>query len=247
MDQELIAAMADVEGRHWWYVARRQIVITAVRRFTDSRPPAVLDVGCGTGGNLAALKEGLDVRRAVGIDSTPQCVSIASARGLDIVLGGASNLPFQDGEFDLVTALDVLEHVEDERSALLEMKRVLRRGGAIVLTVPAYQWLWGPHDDLNHHKRRYTLRRLTSALKDADLTVTYSSYFNTYLFPMAAAARIMERMAGRRGNEDVVPSAPVNDLLTRVFGAESRRIARGGSFPFGLSILAVARHKEDPI
>jgi ubiquinone/menaquinone biosynthesis C-methylase UbiE len=243
MDQSLIQTMIDVDDRHWWHVARRDILVAAAQRATSGSPGAILDIGCGTGGNLAALRDALGATRAVGLDRNDECVEVARGRGLEIVRGEGASLQFADGEFDFVSALDVLEHLEDEVAGAREIGRVLSPQGTALITVPAYEWLWGPYDELNAHKRRYTRDRLVSALEGAGLEVTYSTYFNTYLFPIAAAGRLAERVAHRDGGASNLPSAGVNSALLSIFRSERARVARGKTLPYGLSVLATARHR----
>lgn len=244
MDVGLIEDIGAVEDRHWWYVARREILIAAAERYLPARPESVVDLGCGTGGTLVAFRDAFDPRDLVGLDNEPVCVSACEERGLTVVPGSLTDLPFDDGAFDLVSALDVIEHVEDEHGSAREIARVVSPNGIVLVTAPAYEWLWGPHDDLNHHIRRYTRTRLVATLEASGLEVLYATYFNCYLFPAAAVGRIAERVTGRHAKEYHLPSESVNSALTTVFRAERRRVARGRTLPYGLSVLAVARRAD---
>jgi ubiquinone/menaquinone biosynthesis C-methylase UbiE len=241
MDQRLIETMIEVDDRHWWHIARREILVAAACRAVLEPPSAILDIGCGTGGNLAAFRDALGARHAVGIDRHADCVEAARGRGLDVVAGESTSLPFDDEAFGFVSALDVLEHVDDESAAAREIVRVMAPRAAALVTVPAYTWLWSPCDDLNAHRRRYTLERLAAVLEGASLRIEYATYFNTYLFPLAAAGRLAERASGRDGGANALPPAPVNSALRAVFRAERTHVAQGRSMPYGLSVLAVAR------
>jgi SAM-dependent methyltransferase len=245
MDQALIATMLEVDDRHWWHVARRDIIVAAAQRAVPVAPASILDVGCGTGGNLAALRDALGATRAVGLDRDATCVDAAHRRGLEAVMGEGASLPFADDEFQLVSALDVLEHVADEVGAAAEIGRVLEPGGTALVTVPAYAWLWSPYDDMNAHKRRYTRQRLVAVLEAAGLHVEYATYFNTLLFPLAAAGRLAERAASRDAGAGNLPPPAVNSSLRAIFRAETAAVARGGSLPYGLSVLVVARRPLD--
>ncbi len=147
-----------VEETHWWYVGRRRIIRFLVERILptlDNPKPKILDVGCGTGANLKMLA---NYGRAEGVDISPQAVDFCSERGLDSVkLGAIEELPYEDGSFELVTALDVVEHLDDDVAGLREMRRVLRPDGRLLLFVPAFMFLWGVQDDVSNHRRRYTL------------------------------------------------------------------------------------------
>jgi len=238
----MIESMAQVEDRHWWFVARREILMAAATRKLGSPPTSILDLGCGTGGNLAALAQTFETATVVGLDSQPRCIELCRSRGLRVVSGDLTALPFADAEFELVTAFDVLEHVANEAAAASEIARVLAPRGTAIVTVPAYHWLWGPHDDLNSHKRRYTRPRLRATLAAAGLDVTYATYFNTILFPMAALVRIAEKITGKYAHEDRMPSAPVNWALYHAFRLERRLVTSGARLPYGTSVLAVAQH-----
>jgi SAM-dependent methyltransferase len=140
--------------------------------------------------------------------------------------------------YDLVAILDVLEHVEEERAALASMAQRLRPGGRILLTVPAHPWMWSAHDEVNHHKRRYTKKSFRAAVADAGLKLELLTYFNSLLFPVAAAARLAGRASGNKDSDDALPPAPLNTLLERIFRTEAYAIGRL-PFPPGVSLAAI--------
>ena len=140
--------------------------------------------------------------------------------------------------YDLITILDVLEHVEDDRAALRSMAAKLKPGGKILITVPAHPWMWSAHDVVNHHKRRYTRRTLRTALTDAGLRVEMLGWFNSLLFPLAAAARLAGRLTGKEDSDDKLPPAPVNRLFEAVFGLERYAVGRL-PLPPGVSLVAI--------
>ncbi|HEX7294914.1 MAG TPA: class I SAM-dependent methyltransferase, partial [Pyrinomonadaceae bacterium] len=158
----------EVEETHWWYVGRRLIIESLVERICSSiksSTPRILDVGCGTGANLQMLAKH---RNAEGVDVSQQAVAFCHHRGLDCVkLGAIEQLPYENESFDLVTALDVIEHLDDDVAGLGEIRRVLRPGGYVLVFVPAFMFLWGVQDDVSNHRRRYTLHGLLTALKEA--------------------------------------------------------------------------------
>jgi SAM-dependent methyltransferase len=244
MREDFYAEYFRVEDRHWWFVGRRRIVLAMLDRYlppapTD-RPRRILDVGCGTGtmlGHLGRLGE------AQGVDADPNAIGFCRERGEQRVqqLEG-DELPFPDDSFDLVTSLDVLEHIDDDATTAAEIRRVLRPGGTFLATVPAHMWMWGPQDEISHHFRRYDARGFRLLLEGAGLTVRRLTPFNTLLFPPIAAIRLARRLRPARGEAhsdfEVAEGALTNRMLTPVFSAEARLLPRR-DLPFGVSLLAV--------
>lgn len=243
MDAEFFAAYAAVERVHWWFLARREIVLAAA----ESVVPAggsVLDIGCGTGFILERFRDRYD---ASGLDLSPIALEQCRRRGLDQVWGGsAEDLSAVAGRrFDAVLFLDVLEHLDDDARALRRARTVLAPGGVVLVTVPAFQFLWSQHDIANQHRRRYTKPELEALLRRTGFAVEQASYFNSYLFPITVAARWTARLFGIGAAAGLrVPPAPLNRLLRRVFLSEKERVVRPGSagFPFGVSVLAIGRN-----
>lgn len=226
--------------RHWWFVARREILLDIIE--TRLHLPAgskVLDVGCGVGGMLVSLS---DRYEAYGTDTSTLAIEFCRKRGLKNVFEcDLKGLPLPNLEFDLIMLLDVIEHVDDDLGLLREAFGRLKKGGIVLVTVPAYQFLWTRHDDLNHHKRRYVGRRLGRVLVESGFLVDRMSYFNTLLFPLALVTRLLHKVLGS-GNESElsIPPSPLNNILKSIFSLE-RPLLRRLSFWFGLSILAIAR------
>ena len=205
---------------------------------------AILDIGSGAGGTLRELET---YGPAVGVDISPRAVDCCRRRGCRrLVRVGEGSLPFAAASFDLLIALDVIEHIGDDRAALKDYRRLLRPGGRLLLTVPAYRWLWSWHDQVNHHRRRYTRRSLGKVLAEAGLVEERLTYYCFLLFLPVALVRVLEktlaRLIGYRREELAfrIPPLPVNRLLTRLFAAERHWLRRRG-FPFGSSLLALAR------
>lgn len=244
MDAELFARFGEIESRHWWFLARREIVLAVIARF--ARPHAsLLDIGCGTG---FFLERARTLYSAVGVDPSPIALSMCAGRKLgEVKEGSATDLSAFDGQrFDLVTLLDVIEHVDDDVAALRATSGVLAPGGHVVVTVPAFPFLWTAHDDLNHHQRRYTKQRLKSALEASGFRVERLTYFNCYLFPLAVMERIGKRLLHLDGGADLaLPPELINRTMRRVFAAERHWLDRGASFPVGLSVLGVGRLASD--
>jgi SAM-dependent methyltransferase len=242
MQQHTYSIMYEVEGKHWWFAGRRRIIagfVERVCRDIGEPRPRILDVGCGTGANLQMLAQ---FGAAEGVDVSTAALDFCRARGLaQVKQGAAESLPFEDASFDLVTGLDVVEHLDDDIAGLSEMRRVLRPEGRAVLFVPAFMFLWGVQDDISNHRRRYTLPELKQKLREAGLTVERASYANITFFLPILIGRVLMRLTGLRpASENNITVGALNGLLGRILGAESwwlRRI----NFPFGVSIICVAR------
>jgi SAM-dependent methyltransferase len=245
LDPTYLASFGTVESSHWWFRARREIILDQMRLHAPRPAMGLLDVGTGTGGNLLYFQEELPQTACAGIDPDPTARLFCDRLGLDVREGTAEHLALPDGSVDIVTAIDVLEHVEDDRRAASEMARVLRPGGLAVVAVPAYMWMWGPHDELNQHKRRYVRSQAEELLTVAGLGVVRSTYYNTLLLPGAALVKTKERLSRTHTAEERIPSRPVNWVLYRVFWSE-RHLLRHFTLPFGGSILVLARKPGEP-
>ena len=235
-----------MEDVHWWFVARRRIFLTVLDRYLDGTSGRILDVGCGTGTMLRHLARYGDPE---GIDVDAEAIEYCHARGLTrVAQAPADSLPFAEDTFGLVTALDVVEHVEDDRAVFREMHRVLRPGGTLLLSVPAYMFLWGRQDDINLHKRRYVAAQIRERLASAGFEVVRLTYINAILFPAIAALRLVRHLLPKprtlESDFSVPAPRPVNFLLGEIFGAE-RFLVKEVDIPFGVSIMAVARKPVD--
>jgi len=243
MDESLYWKFLEVERSHWWFVARRQILLALCRHYLRSGA-SILDVGCATGYFLEGARDEFD---AWGIDPSPIAVKICQERGLTKVVHGSTDdfSAVADKQFDAVGFFDVIEHVDDDLSALEHARRVLAQGGVVMITVPAYMWLWSEHDVLNEHKRRYVKHQLGSLVRQAGFEIEQLTYFNSYLFPSAVLARLARRIIRSVGKADLsMPPPWANRLMTRVFASERRHLVPNGrprGFPTGLSLLAIAR------
>ena len=234
-----------VEESHWWYLGRRRIIQSLVEKIckTLNNPsPRILDVGCGTGANLKMLAA---YGRAEGVDISQQAVDFCHERGLDSVkLGAIEHLPYEDGSIDLVTALDVVEHLDDDVAGLREIRRVLRRDGRVLLFVPAFMFLWGVQDDVSNHRRRYTLPGLLRAVEAAGFSVEWSSYANVSFFlPVLVVRSVMRWLGLRAATEYGINISLMNRPFSHLFAAE-RFILKRGRIPFGVSAVCIARRVE---
>jgi SAM-dependent methyltransferase len=242
MQQHTYSIMYQVEGKHWWFAGRRQIIKSFIERICaalQSERPHILDIGCGTGANLELLA---DFGETEGVDVSEEALAFCRARGLQNVRqGAAENLPYEDGSFDLVTALDVVEHLDDDVAGLREMRRVLRPDGRALLFVPAFMFLWGVQDDVSHHRRRYTSAGLQRVVKAAGFEVESATYANITFFGPILLGRLLLRVTGTRvASENNINVGALNGLLGRILGAESA-VLRHLNLPFGVSAICVAR------
>jgi SAM-dependent methyltransferase len=245
MEQHTYSIMYEVEGKHWWFAGRRHIIAGFVERACrdlGKLRPRILDVGCGTGANLQMLSR---FGVAEGVDVSVAALNFCRARGLaEVKQGAAESLPYEDAAFDLVTGLDVVEHLDDDIAGLKEMRRVLRPGGRAVLFVPAFMFLWGVQDDISHHRRRYTLPELKLKLREAGLTVERATYANLTFFAPILIGRLLMRLIGwRPASENNITISALNGLLGRIFSVESWWLRRL-NFPFGVSIVCVAKRTD---
>ena len=233
-----------VEQSHWWYIGRRKIIARFVeeicRQVTDRRP-RILDVGCGTGANLLMLSKYGD---AEGVDVSEDALAFCRERGLEKVrLGAAEELPYEAGEFDLVTAFDVVEHMDDDLAGIREMRRVLRPGGRVLLFVPTFMFLWGLQDDVSNHRRRYRLPELRRVLEEAGFEIERTTYANiTFFLPILMVRKLMRLTGIKTDTENTINVTALNGVFGRLFGAESWFL-KYMNLPFGVSGLCVARVK----
>ena len=247
MQPEEHEKMHRVETRHFWFRGTRRVILAALARSLGRERLSrarVLDLGCGTGLTLSLLPPGA---RAVGVDFSPAALRFARGRAghAELLRASAYALPLADRAFDAVLALDVLEHLDDDRAAARELLRVLAPDGVAIVTVPAFRELWSEHDVALEHRRRYRLAEIEAVLRDAGFTIEHASYYNFFLFPLVAAARIAGRArtalgAGRPATGLSVPAGPVNAVLTAILGSEGM-LAPRLRLPIGVSCLVVAR------
>jgi SAM-dependent methyltransferase len=239
MERAAYREMADLDQRHWWYRARRRILADLIRR--EAMPPEngrILEIGCGTGHNLDMLSRFGNVD-AIELDDESR--GIAEGRlGRSIMVARLPELEgVTDRSYDLIAALDVIEHIDDDAAALAAIAPKLKSGGKFIMTVPAHPWMWSAHDAVNHHKRRYSKRELRRLIDGSPLHLDKLGYFNSLLFPLAVADRLASKLLGKDEAEVKLPSAPLNAGLEAVFGAERHLVGRL-PLPPGLSLFAVA-------
>lgn len=242
MDPNAYAEISEVENTHWWFIARRKIIEGVLSNLGLPAGSSILELGAGTGGNLRMLAN-FGIVRAAEMDNYAREAAVKQTAGIfDIRYGRCpDSIPFEDIRFDLICMFDVLEHVLEDVETLTVLKGRLASNGRLLITVPAYQWMWSGHDEFLHHKRRYTRSELIQKLTESGYDVGKITYFNTLLFPLAAAVRVKDRLTGKKvASVNQLPSKFVNGFLERVFSFETSFVAHG-NLPFGVSILAIAK------
>jgi SAM-dependent methyltransferase len=238
VDRAVFDRMAEQDQIHWWYVARRKILAALIAREADLPKDAhILEIGCGTGHNFEMLKA---FGRLDALEVDEEARALARRRlGREVGDAPLPGLPgVPDGRYDLVALLDVLEHVDNRAESLRSIAAKLKPDGKILITVPAYQWMWSAHDLAHHHKLRYSKRGLRRDAEAAGLRVRKLGFFNSLLFPVAAAVRILGKLAGKTSSDDKVPPRPLNAMFEKIFGLERHVIGRM-PFPAGVSLFAL--------
>ena len=243
---------AAVEARSFWCRTRNRILSRVFRRFTDrSRPVDVLEIGCGIGGVIGALNT-IPNLRLTGSEVYIQGLKYARSKlpEVEFIQLDATDIPFT-AAYDVVGAFDVLEHIEQDALVMTEVHAALRPGGLFVITVPQYQWMWSPLDELVNHKRRYSRRQLLDRLRQAGFDVIYVTSFVTLLFPFMVASRLLggggavPTDRGEAFAQQVSLPGPLNTLFDWIMRIEESLLAMGVTLPFGGSLLAVARRRPN--
>lgn len=236
--------MFELETTYWWYVGRRIILADTIRRHATSLLNQTLDIGCGTGANFSVLSRFSTT--VIGLDTSPQALNYCHSRGWNNVelMRKDGILRFADKTADMVTLLDMLEHVADEQPLLDEVHRVLRPNGLLIVTVPAFQFLWSEHDVAVHHYRRYTKQRIAHLLTNKGFEIVSASYVIMFSFPIIVLYRVFKGMlnffySGTPKTSHVRLPRILNAFFIRILAWESKLLTYF-TFPFGTSILVVA-------
>jgi SAM-dependent methyltransferase len=240
MDRDYELQTHQAEDRHWWYRGRRTVLDRTISTLRLPPNARILDAGCGSGRNMVELAR---FGAVTGIELADASITVAQQRGAgEVVPGSILDMPFADDSFDFAVSLDVIEHLQDDLAALRELRRTIAPGGSLLITVPAYQWLWSGHDEINHHHRRYTRRSLKRVAEQAGWKQARTTYFNSLLLPVAVILRLLDRVNTKTSESSLdlwIPPEPLNWLLERPLALESALISRNVSIPAGLSLLSV--------
>ncbi len=244
MKDEMYAHIYEVEQTHWWYVGRRKIIFDWVLQIlAEYEQPKILDIGCGTGFNLEYLQQ-QQYEDVVGLDISPEGLSFCQSRDLNqLVCSDGTKPPFQAQSFDVIIALDLIEHLQDDVSALQALAHLLKPQGSLVIFTPAFNFLWGLQDEVSHHYRRYTTSELRHKLTQTKLTIKKLTYANTFLFPLIFVGRMALRLRHNQvqatSENDLHPDWS-NGILEKIFAVE-RSLLRVLDLPFGVSVFCVAQ------
>lgn len=238
MQKYLYKDLYALEDIHWWHRAKRNLVSFFLDKNFPKKDGLILDVGCGTGKNLEAFSSYGQVQ---GIDNSPEAISFCKKRGFQAVGADIEKMPFKSGSFTAITALDVLEHVDDQ-TALREINRVLRKKGVVIITVPAFNWLWSKWDEVLFHKRRYTKKSLEKVLQQNGFKVEKISYYFAFLVLPTLIIRSVKRVfySNFYPSDFKLSNPSINFLMGIITGIEKRFLINY-TLPFGTSLITVAR------
>jgi len=250
MDKQYYKEYYELERSHWWFQGRLEIIESLIKKHIKKGKTGkirILNIGVATGATTIMLEKFGDVT-SVEYDEDC-CVFLKEKVGINAINASLTNLPFKDNSYDLVCAFDVIEHIEDDLTALCEIKRVLSQDGFYFLTVPAFNFLWNHHDEVNHHYRRYTMSGLVQKTKQAKLSVTFKSYFNFWLFFPIAIFRVANNIIPRKVKENssgsdfeiMNKSKVINKMLFNLLKLENRLLNSGIKFPLGVSISILGK------
>lgn len=232
------------ERTHWWFKIREKIINDQLQQLALPSSPKILNIGAATYKSTELLK---NFGHVTSIEFDEDCCQfVRDELNEEIEEGSILDLKFEDDFFDLVCAFDVIEHVEDDTTAIKEMQRVCSKNGILFITVPAYEFLWSSHDEINHHFRRYRLKDLKNIIKDRSLEIIYSSYFNTVLFPFISVFRLCLNIFKKNSEsksdfENFDPKNSSNKLFAFLFNLERPLLKKRYSFPFGVSCLIICK------
>jgi SAM-dependent methyltransferase len=248
MDKELYNKHYEAERKVWWFIGRRYLISKNIFRIWKSgSKPKILDFGCGTGGMLDELK---DVAETYGCDTEQLAVEFCQKRGLkNITKLENNNIPYENNFFDVITAMDVLEHIDDDKRAMSELKRILKSSGKLLITVPAFMFLWTTRDERLHHFRRYTKNELKSKLSSSGFKINKCSYMHSFYFLPLLLIYKIKKLFGKKDNAADIKTdfsyvpGPVNKILTGMLILEAFWL-KYLNMPFGVSLFCIAEKEQ---
>lgn len=249
MDKIYYEEYFDLERNHWWFRARKEIINSLLKKNVAGNNNQVLNVGAATGETSTWLSS---YGKVTSVEYEKECCDFVKQKlNLDFIPASVTELPFAENKFELVTAFDVIEHVEDHHMAIAEMTRVCKPGGVIAITVPAFEFLWSKHDDINHHQRRYRMQELEKLFEKHRGKIIFKSYFNSILFLPVALTRILANIfpfiVNRKGSgsDFSYSGGRVSSFLFfRLMKSEKFWLVRGFSFPAGISLILLFRKEK---
>jgi len=243
MSEKLLATFFQVEEAHWWWIGRKNIIKSLLNSKGTRSKNMILDAGCGTGSNITFFNQ---FGTTYGIDISSVATNFCRRRGIkNVKTGDVSKLPYKNNFFDIVSCMDVLEHIENEEKAINEMLRVLKPGGILILTVPALPFLLSKHDNAQGHFRRYNRKYLKKILKSSGFEEERISYFNTLLSFPIILLRLLSKLEpfssladfDAKINYDIYKARTFNSLLASIFSLEAKLLKKT-NMPFGVSLVA---------
>lgn len=245
------------EDKHWWFASRTRAILALLDKYAGpgKRGRRVLDVGAGAGNIMHNLAQYGD--EIIGLEYNPKPIPVAHERGWDVRQGDATNMPFADAYFDIVALLDTVEHIKDERAVFSETFRVTKPGGTMIVTVPAFMWLWSHNDVINLHERRYTAPELRQKLEAAGWQVPYCGYNNFIVFPLGAGVILLRRWLGKEPDMasphfdddayqvEMEPAPPWLNAILEGLGKVEVAMLKRWRLPWGTSVIAIAQKPGD--
>lgn len=243
MKRYLYEDLYNLEEKHWWHVSKRTIVQNLIENYNNIEKPKILDIGCGTGKNIEELSKYGEVW---GLDKSLEAIKFCKKRGLkNLKLGNAEKTKFKSGSFDIITLLDVLEHTDDNQT-LQEMNRLLKKNGLLIITVPAFYWLWSQWDRILHHKRRYNSKNLIAILQKNKFKIIKITYLYSFLVPPALTIRkIKEKIFNKKQYPSDFQLS--NIILNKILGFLASiefKLTQKLFIPVGTTLLVVARNEK---
>ena len=244
MENSFYRTYFEVEKRHWWFRVRRNIILSLIKNHKVPKKARIFDFGCGSGYLAGYLQNlGYDVS---GSDMSHEAIDFGVSKGIKNLHVVEPGKTVPGGHFDLILALDVIEHIDDDKGAIRDLKEALKPNGTLIITVPAYRWMWGVQDEVAHHFRRYNMSSLLNLIADdSSLSVVKKSYFNTLLFLPIAGVRLVSKLFGLKERESdfEINNKLLNGIFYFLFNLEPKML-KFLSFPFGVSILLVLKKNE---